>query len=340
MRLLIALFLCCCVAFACERTHLPAKPAFYYWQTNVQLDSTERAYVQALGADRLYVKYFDIDWNYNRQEAVPLASAKFDTLTLNGIQELVPTIFITNRTLREINSNKLPQLASQLFQRMLQIHPPHFKIHEIQIDCDWSGTTRDKYFELLRLLRPSLEKRQIRLSATIRLHQIKYADQTGIPPVDKGLLMFYNMGELENWEESNSILNVETAAQYVEQLHEYPLMLDLALPIYSWGVVFRSGKFIKLVNQLSPADLAGHPHIVKITSSRFILNKSTYLKGYYFYKGDQIRLEQCHWSDLQKAHQLLSDKLATPPQYVSFYHLDSAVVQSFTYDQLTDLCVF
>ncbi|MCH2081025.1 MAG: hypothetical protein MK226_01480 [Saprospiraceae bacterium] len=324
-----------CLFMGCQPA-VTTQPAFYHWQTAVHLDHTEQSMLQELGIQRLYVKYFDVDWNFSKNLAVPLASAKLDTASLKKVVEMVPTIFITNRTFVHLTHEEVAVLAKKIYQKIKRLHPTQLSLKEIQIDCDWSSSTRDKYFHFLQALKQGYEKEEVRISATIRLHQVKYFEQTGIPPVDKGMLMYYNMGELEKWEEPNSILNNSTGQRYTNRLREYPLRLDLALPIYSWGVVFRGDKFLKLINQLEYTDLEAHESIVKIAPNRFKLLKSTYLKGYYLYKGDQIRLENCTIRDLQKAVQLLSSDIQ--PQYLSFYHLDSTVIKHISYDQLENLC--
>jgi hypothetical protein len=312
------------------------KPAFYHWQTAVYLDHTEQTMLQKLDIQRLYVKYFDVDWNFNKGLAVPLASAKLDTVSLKRVAEIVPTIFITNRTFTHLPHEEVTVLAERIYQKIKRLHPAQLSLKEIQIDCDWSSSTREKYFRLLQVLKQQTEKENISISTTIRLHQVKYSERTGVPPVDKGMLMYYNMGELEKWEEPNSILNNATGQQYTDRLREYPLRLDLALPIYSWGVAFRGNKFLKLINQLEYTDLEAHESVVKIAPNRFKLLKSIYLKGYYLYKGDQIRLENCTIRDLQTAVQLLSSEIQ--PKYLSFYHLDSTVIKHISYDQLENLC--
>ncbi len=77
------------------------------------------------------------------------------------------------------------------------------KCRALQIDCDWTTKTAPKYFYFLQQIREKLDAHEdggtfaslAMLSATIRLHQVKYPEKSGMPPVDKGVLMFYNMGE-------------------------------------------------------------------------------------------------------------------------------------------------
>jgi len=73
-------------------------------------------------------------------------------------------------------------------------------------------------------------KKDFNVTATIRLHQIKFKDKTGIPPVDQGVLMAYNIGELKN-NKQNSILEANIVKQYINKNTEYPLKLKLALDI-------------------------------------------------------------------------------------------------------------
>lgn len=45
-------------------------------------------------------------------------------------------------------------------------------VKEIQIDCDWTASTQEAYFEFLHYLKEKAKDKQIQLSATIRLHQL------------------------------------------------------------------------------------------------------------------------------------------------------------------------
>jgi len=104
------------------------------------------------------------------------------------------------------------------------------------------------------------------------------------------MLMYYNMGEVRAWEESNSILNLEAAEPYLNG-KAYPLPLDLALPLFRWGVVFREGKMIRLINNLSAEALADRTRFFPMTPDRYEVQKGTFLQGHYLYQGDFIRLE-------------------------------------------------
>ena len=99
----------------------------------------------------------------------------------------------------------------------------------IQFDCDWTEETKDNYFGFLRQYR--LLSGNV-ISAAIRLHQLKYSDSTGIPPVDYGVLLYYNTGNDDEGED-RSIYERSMTHRYTPSLRSYPLTLDIALPIFS-----------------------------------------------------------------------------------------------------------
>ena len=177
----------------------------------------------------------------------------------------------------------------------------------------------------------------IKVSATIRLHQIKYFEQTGVPPVNRGMLMFYNMGDLDKIETENSILDIEIGKSYFQNFDKYPLPLDVALPIFQWGVIFRDGKLVKLINNLRAEDLTDEARFEQIAENRFRLEASTYLEGYYLYKDDLIRLENVEQQALRESAKALSNVIDNQGFTVSFYHLDSLSLSAFPQDSLEQI---
>ena len=328
------------LSFSCTKTERKTTPAFYHWQTKMELTPFEINYLDSLKVATLYVKFFDVDWDFNLQDAFPQAVVQLDNY--KGDFKIIPTVFITNRTLLQMERSQLPDLANQIVRKIESLAVSD--IHEIQIDCDWSPKTKDHYFKLLELIRQALrltsneEKNDITLSATIRLHQVKYADITGIPPIDKGMLMFYNMGEVDQLETSNSILDLALAKQYLYNFENYPIPLDVALPLFSWAVLFREGEMIKLITNSTPEIIQDSSRFQKLDVTHFEVKRSTYLDGHYLYKGDQLRLESVTEQDLKACGALLKAHLKNEQLIVSFYHLDSTILNTFTYDFLEEVC--
>lgn len=342
------LLLALCWCMSCEQEQTEVLPAFYHWQTRLDIDETEKDYLKGIEARRLYVKFFDVDWDAASAQAIPKASldyAKAEEQTQFFEQAqiaLVPTIFITNRTFKNIAASAVPQLATQVVTKVKDLMP-NLPFTELQIDCDWSTTTRTAFFEFLKCIKKELAE-TTQLSATIRLHQLRYPQQTGVPPVDRGMLMLYNMGDVQDWEEPNSILNLEKTKPYLT-VENYALPLDIALPLFQWGVLFREGKMIKLINGLDVTRLKDSTAFKQLSSdtkdmgtSTYQLQKSMYLDGYYLYEGDLLRLEKVTVSNLKKAAKLVRPLVQNGPCYLSFYHLDTAVIEAYDKDVLED-CV-
>lgn len=323
---------------SCSPTPPAPIPAFYHWQTALEISLPEAAFLSNLKTQKLYVKFFDVAWEESLNEPVPVAEVQIQQDGLENF-EIIPTVFITNQTLRQLPTEGISLLAQRicdkLFELMEQLPSP--SVSEIQIDCDWSGQTREAYFELLESIKNLIQVRNIRLSATIRLHQVKFMDQTGVPPVDRGMLMFYNVGTLEDWQEENSILTLQTARAYTAKLDRYPLDLDLALPIFAWGVLFRQGRMIKLINNLRPSELSDSSRFYKKEDNRFEVIKSTYLDGYYLYRGDLIRTEAISMDLLHQAIALLKTELPSTARTLAFYHLDTSTIKHFSHEDLEAL---
>lgn len=321
---------------SCTQPETQISPAFYHWRTRLALTETERTYLQELHVKKLYAKFFDVDWSENSQQALPQALIELASETLPDSVVLIPTIFITNRTFLNLPASEIPQLATNICDKIKALAKAPFD--EVQLDCDWSEKTRGAYFQLLETMRQNLGP-AVALSATIRLHQVKYPKQTGVPPVDRGMLMFYNMGDLEVGEERNSILNLEIAQQYLDKnTAHYPIPLDVALPLFSWGVLFREGKMIRLINNLSAAELAGDERLRAIEPNRFEVLRSGYLDGYYLYTEDEIRIEAVQAENLTAAAQLLKRYLPkTAQRNLAFYHLDSVLLQRFSLQRINSI---
>ncbi|MCH2043365.1 MAG: hypothetical protein MK212_04435 [Saprospiraceae bacterium] len=310
---------------------------FYHWKTALDIDTVQKEYLQDLESNRLYLRFFDVDWSTQEKQAVPLAEVSNSALKKLSIQQIVPTVYITNKSL--INSSDslvlvlADHLANKIHHKLIESQQEN-KVDEIQVDCDWTLKTKERYFLLLKALKKHDWVKNLKLSVTIRLHQVKYAKRTGIPPVDRGILMFYNMGKVNEIEETNSILNLDLAHNYMKNYDDYPLHLDVALPLFSWGVQFRSGRLIRLVNGLQASDLEQSTACSLLKNNWYQIDTSTYIKGRYFYAGDKIRIEKINAKDLSEAVKILRNNLNNPNFEIIFYHLDHSIIKAYPKDTL------
>ncbi len=319
-------------------------PAFYYWKSSFRWTEQAEKLLTDLHTRTLYLKLFDVDWVDELQQAIPIAPLK-GKHNIPENANIVPTIYITNKVFYHLNDTiEIDSLAWKVQKGIRNFigedtRKPYFTINQIQIDCDWSVKTKAAYFRFLAKMKEFVEQEQIEtLSATIRLHQVKFPKETGIPPVDRGLLMFYNTGSVGEYQEKNAILDLETATQYTSYLPTYPLDLDLALPLFAWGVVFRKKKFQYLVNHLRMETLKEHPDFEKVKENIFSVTRNTYIKNTAFQKGDKVRVEEISVDLLQKSTQHLRQYWPNDSLSLAFYHLDSLTLQPYTHETLLQVC--
>ncbi|HND87799.1 MAG TPA: hypothetical protein PK971_05710, partial [Saprospiraceae bacterium] len=191
------------------------RPAFYSWQTTLGVPLTTRQYLDSLGCRTLCVKVLDVGRDPLSAQVTRYAQLRVaDTAGLGGLG-VVPTVFITNEVFRHSSPQEraawVGPMAAALRPWLLRSGQEG---GELQFDCDWTASTREAYFSFLREMRAALPRGST-LSATVRLHQYKFPDQTGVPPVERGMLMLYNTGDIDQPVLRNSIFDAADARKYL-----------------------------------------------------------------------------------------------------------------------------
>lgn len=320
-----------------KKQHRDIERAFYYWKSSLQLTTFEEARLDSLRVNTLYIKFFDVDWDEKSRIPKPVVKLQSTGYRLKGSMLVVPTVFITNECIQRISAAQTAELANNLDLLIRDIIQSNGfnSIAEIQIDCDWTAATKDAYFTLLEHITALWKNTEIPISATIRLHQVKFLTKTGIPPVAKGLLMCYNMGNLKNPATTNSIIETAELKKYIGNLSNYPIPLDIAFPLFNWKVLFRNNGYIGLVQGLSDTLLTSS--FVKQQGNRFELLKDTLLLGYDLRKGDLLRSEQSDISEILASANAISRRLQNNPLRVSLYHLDSVILNKYSLHELESI---
>jgi hypothetical protein len=327
--------------FACntvpKHTDRKIERSFYYWKSNFKLSDIEKQTLDTLQIKTLYLKFFDVAWDDISSSPIPIVQVRIsDSAYLHASRlQIIPTIFITNECIFKIDSSQIKILAEKisLLTKSIITNNGLQNIREIQIDCDWTAATKEKYFAILKELQ-TLDK-TINFSATIRLHQIKYLQKTGVPPVSRGMLMCYNMGNLTNIETENSILETKELQKYIGDLQHYPLPLDVALPLFDWKVLFRNGKFKSLINDMPYAVL--NTALFKKNKNIFTAVQDSIIFGYDIKKGDVLRNEQCDYDDILKSAQIISKKISNKSYRVSLYHLDTLTLKKYSTHEMENI---
>jgi len=357
---------------SCENEHEVIR-SFCYWKTNLYFQEEEDSLIKKLDVKHLYVRFFDVDYNPYSKEPLPVATI-WDVSLNKSNPEITPSIFITNEVVLKSDKKQLDSLAVRMAKRIQQIgekmnnskaenlassivYPKDYckqenrkrlnydsvksielsklkvDFKEILIDCDWTEKSQKNYFYLLKQIKSQFPSSKI--TATIRLWQYKYASKAGIPPVDKGLLMCYNITKPEDFQTKNSIGTSDELAQYITH-SDYKLKLDIALPLYSWAVAFRGNQFKGILSDYDQL-LKDTLKVKKTSDSKYVLQDDVLVGQTYLRNGDEIRIEKISNDELDKMISILKSKIQIDNQTkVTFFSFDKKYINDYGTENISN----
>lgn len=273
------------------------KISYYHWANTY---TNQPTLIQTYQPAHLYLKLLDIGYQHPRLVINPTQIETPPTVPV------IPVVFVDNAAMQD---DQLETLYQQI-----HTHIPPNRYQSLQVDCDWTEQTRETYFSLLQRLQTDYSD----LSVTLRLHQIKYAKRTGVPPAKRALLMYYNMSEIRDPETDNYILDNVVGKTYLYNFAEYPLPLDLALPLYQQTRIIRDSKLVHLAAGITPTP----DKTELLAANHYRVTQGHYWQDYYLYPEDELRLDTVDLPLLQQATQLLAPLMQ--PNEIIFYTLNDA----------------
>ncbi|MFF5383816.1 hypothetical protein [Pedobacter suwonensis] len=334
MRKISILVISVFLFFGCKQKPV-VHPTFYYWRTDYQNKKAETDYLDRFKSKSLYLRIMDVDFNPDLQMPVPISPIKFSDPIPKQVN-IVPVVFIVNQVFNKIDTMQTAVMANRIAKFVAEKVKQAGKADytELQIDCDWTKTTRNRYFKFLEQLSANRLLKGKTISVTLRLHQIKNIVSSGIPPVNKGILMCYNMGNLRKYGDQNSILDLHEMDQYLKDfLQEYPLQLDVALPLFEWAVVFRDQQYAGISKRIGKIQVEDKK-LFKQRENSILYDLLTDYPAAGLKKGDVIRWEQVSADDLLLSSKFLSRYLSPRERNIVFYHLDIDLLKHFTNEDL------
>jgi hypothetical protein len=309
--------------------------SFYHWKSEFSPSNHDLKLLQECEVDQIYLHVFDVDKAPGTQSPIPKAKLSFKGNFPPGI-DVIPTVFITQRTFQDAGDLNLPRLAQSIIQLSRQItDSKHLKWKGFQVDCDWTSESKQTYFSFLDALKKELGN-DIPLSVTIRLHQIKYPEKTGVPPCDRGVLMFYNMGDFKKYSSVNSIYDPSISKLYLERLREYPLKLDYALPAFSWAIHYKYGKVEQLLSDRQIPTIQNSGSFIQ-KGNQLICRQSSLIEGTYFQQGDIVKIESISPELCAKAAEQIAPHVNSSKFQVIFYHISSSEIQNYAPADFKDI---
>lgn len=311
--------------------------AFYFWKSD-WLRETEEQFFNEVGAKKLYIKVFEITLD-EMQGAIPVSKSftQLSTKFLKGA-EITPCVFIENEVIAKSTNEQLDELAENtvflvrkfMDSKLKKNQADQLNWKELQIDCDWMESSKEQYFYFLKQLRKHTDKK---LSCTLRLYPYKFSERMGVPPVDRAMLLCYNLLNPRSEAYKNSIMELGELKKYLVTDKKYPLPLDVSLPSYSSCYVFSNGLFEQVYHGI-PENLES----VCLPSEDglwYIVKQDTALQDNYFKQGQRLRIERVSAKQLLEATRLVVkyvhlDENAT----VGLYHLDENELKNYSHETL------
>jgi hypothetical protein len=306
--------------FACNtKPRTIAHKQFYYWKQSYTINADYQATLDACATQKIFIKCFDVD-----AQCKPVAKLHWQTAASKQYQ-YIPTVFIHNANFKQADT----ALASKVLALVNQIMgAQQIAYTQLQIDCDWTASTKQNYFAFLQQLKKISNKN---ISVTLRLYPYKYRTACGIPPADSVVLMCYDMGDFKNPNCRNSILDNNILSTYLIN-KPYPLPLSIALPAFSWQLLYRQGQFVGITKKLALQNTQLFtPH-----QNNYVVNKNYYDTNVHAYlqAGDNIRLEKPDAETLRSTIQLLQQRIQHPVADYIIFTLDSNLLQHYEIDKL------
>ncbi len=340
--------------------------SFCYWKTDLYFQEEDDSLINKIGVKHMYVRFFDVDWNPYSKEALPVATIGNVWFNENA-PEITPSVFITNNVVLNTDKKQLDSLAVRIAKRVQEVghkinerkaermasaivYPKDYykqkdfkslnydsvrsselsklkvDFKEILIDCDWTEKSKKNYFYLLSQIKKQFPEAKI--AATIRLWQYKYAAKAGTPPVDKGLLMCYNIAKPDDFQTKNSIGTSNELQQYITHSN-YQLKLDIALPLYSWAVVFRGNQFKGILSDYGNI-MNDTIKLKKITDHKYLLQDDILVGQSYLRNGDEIRIEKISDAELEKMISIVKNKIQIDNQTkITFFSFDKKYIKDY-----------
>jgi hypothetical protein len=322
------------ICIACNNPKIKVEPSFYHFKTNLAPTNFEKNIVAEQKVKTFYVKFFDVVWDSLQNTALPIAKLLVNDSSYfaNKAFTIIPTVYITNEVFTgQTNAKTLASNIHRLIVGTSNANKLPFK--EVQIDCDWTAKTMEPYFLFLKEIQTLNDS--IFYSVTLRLHQVKFKEKMGLPPVKKVMLMCYNMGNLTQYESQNSIIDPRVFAAYTQKLASYPLQMDVALPIFSWYVHFTKQNYNGLIRQLPDSIL--QQYFVSISNNRYKAKRAFIWQNIVFKLDDELRQETSDLVDINAVANMLKQQLPDAKRRLSLYHLDSITLSKFTSNEIKSI---
>ncbi|QEE50165.1 hypothetical protein FUA48_11425 [Flavobacterium alkalisoli] len=333
MKKILFAALFACILFSCKQNKPETvERAFYYWKSNRSyISDMERKVLDSAQVTKVYVKFFEVEKN-DVMGNIPISKTSLRFYDVKDYFTFVPTVYLHNDVFSKIDKASLDTLANNvnyLIDKYVNDKLVPDAVTEYQMDCDWTPSTKENYFYFLKKIKELSGKK---ISCTLRLYPYKYADKMGVPPVDSAMLMCYNLINPMKNHDKNSILDIDELSSYLGDFN-YPLHLDVALPLYSWAHVYQNNQFVQVLY----TDIKELKKSLKPQKDLWYeVTEDIEVNDFYLRKGDKVKIEEMSADYINKAIAVITKKVPFDKNItVSFFHLDETQLSPYTHEEIS-----
>lgn len=283
----------------------------YCWKTVIDLGARDIKTFDRIGITKIYLRVADVIYSEKNKRPEPAATMIIGNPLPDGFK-IVPVVFITPDVFRNIDDKATKRLATDISSMIRDFSAATGKkITEAQVDFDWTPSTRQRYFYFLG----RLEELAVKLpgspliSCTIRLHQVRYRDKTGIPPVKHAALMAYNTGSGGTYSRENTIFDLNELRKYISNGKGYGIKMDLIMPVFSQTEIYSNNRLRAIVKINDTLELDRNSFLGKIRASTYVVRKNMVFHGADLHAGEIIRTESAVPGEVKQAVMDMKNKL-------------------------------
>lgn len=331
MIISVAVYLC----FSQRKTDILPQRGVYVWDVKRNgISENEQNFLANNQINKLYVKFFEVEKN-TTWGIHPTGKSVYELEQKYAQCQIVPTIYIRNQVFMQTKDSELDEFADNLLHLIAKRFTENMshaqqKYTEIQIDCDWTLRTQERYFYFLKKLKA---RAKVQISATLRLYPFKFPEKMGVLPVDRAMLMCYNLLSPLAAGDKNSILDLEELQKYLVGAKPYPLPLDLALPIYTSALIYQNERFSGIHYLENQSFYANLRHVKNAVYS---VQRDTVLNSLFLRAGDKVKIEKMTPVLLTAALKSIRKNISFEEgSTVALFHLSASNLKAFTHAEIT-----
>lgn len=315
--------------------------ALAFARSTVVYDSLERQALLQLKTRKLYLRFYQVIWDQARNRPDPIDKLNITPTALEQLKkdsiQIIPSVLLTNDCLKKISPQAVDELGERinyLLAGMLNYYGLD-SVGEVQIDCNWTAETREKYFALLQYLKPLPLFINNRLTATLQLHHVRQSEALGVPPVNRGMLY---CGLDFPTSASNALLIPDTATlkEYRPAIEHYALPLDITLRLADEKLWYREKQLSGVVSNMPDAVFTLRD-CFRFEDGQQVVLKDTLMYGWELKTGDRIRSVKPLYQNLREALRILSPALSSPSITINLLPLDSSLSNTSRISELENL---